>query len=81
MRFQITMNMPSRSGNSVHQVIADHPSGSLFEFIQLLNEADFIVVDEVYKDNEGGRSSNYYPVGSLGINSRYVGKVKVLNGP
>jgi hypothetical protein len=32
MKFFITMNMPSRSGGSVHQIIGEHSAGSLEEF-------------------------------------------------
>jgi hypothetical protein len=78
MRFQITMNMPSRSGNSVHQIIADHPAESLSEFAEDLGNDEFIIVQEVYKDNEAGKASNYYNVGFIAINRRFVGKVKVL---
>jgi len=51
MRFQITMNMPSRSGNSVHQIIGEHPANSLGELVDDLSNSDFIIVDEIYKDN------------------------------
>ena len=78
MRFQITMNMPSRSGNSVHQIIADYPAKSLEEFADDLRNDEFLIVQEVYKDNDAGKASNYYKVGDLVINRRYVGKVKVL---
>ena len=80
MRFQITMNRPSRSGNSVHQIIADYPAETLDAFVDALTENNFLVVEEVYKDNEAGKSSNFYKVGDIAINSRYVGKIKVLNG-
>lgn len=79
MRFQITMNMPSRSGSAVHQIIGEHPARSLDELVDILSHADFIVVDEIYKDNEGARGmGNFYSVGKIAINPLFIGKIKVL---
>lgn len=79
MRFQITMNMPSRSGNSVHQIIGEHPAKSLEELTEALAHSDFIIVDEIYKDNEAMRGAgNFYSVGKIAINPLFIGKVKVL---
>ena len=79
MRFKITMNMPSRSGNSVHQIIGEHPAQSLEELTQVMSHADFIVVDEIYKDNDAVRGvSNFYSAGKIAINPLFIGKVKVF---
>lgn len=79
MRFQITMNMPSRSGNQVHQIIGEHPAESLEEFIAAFEGVDFLIVEEIYRDNEAGKSSaGFYPVGHVAINPMYVGKIKIL---
>lgn len=79
MRFQLTMNMPSRSGNSVHQIIGEHPAKSLEELVDELSNSDFIIVDEIYKDNDGGRgAANLYSVGKIAINPLFIGKIKVL---
>ena len=79
MKFLITMNMPARSGVPIHQIICEHPSSSLEEFVEALQGNDFLVVDEFYRDTEAPRGlDNYYPVGSIAINYRYVGKVKVM---
>lgn len=79
MRFQITMNMPSRSGNSVHQIIGEHPANSLGELVDELSNSDFIIVDEIYKDNEAARGmGNFYSVGQIAINPLFIGKIKVL---
>jgi hypothetical protein len=73
------MNMPSRSGNSVHQVIGEHPAKSLEELTDLLSHADFIIVDEIYKDNDAARGvGNFYSVGQIAINPLFIGKIKVL---
>lgn len=79
MRFQITMNMPSRSGNSVHQIIGEHPAQSLEELTDALSDSDFIIVDEIYKDNESVRGAgNFYSVGKIALNPLFIGKVKAL---
>lgn len=79
MRFQITMNMPSRSGNSVHQIIGEHPAKNLEELTEALSDSDFIIVDEIYKDNEAVRGSgNFYSVGKIALNPLFIGKIKVL---
>jgi len=76
MKFVITMNMPARSGTAVHQVVADYPVKSLEDFLQALTDNDFLMVEEYYKDPANGALSSN---GFIGINYRFVGKVKVLN--
>jgi hypothetical protein len=79
MRFQITMNMPSRSGNSVHQIIGEHPAKSLEELTDIMSHADFVIVDEIYKDNGAvAGNANFYSVGKIAINPLFIGKVKVF---
>lgn len=75
MRFLLTMNMPSYSGNSVHQINAEYPVNSLEEFVKTLATNDFIVVEEFYKDRNDGE---YYSRGHVVLNHRYIGKIKVL---
>lgn len=76
MRFQITLNMPSRAGNPVHQIIGDSPAKSLQEFLEELQDNEFVIVREVYKDQETGE---YYPVGEVAINPNVIGKIKIFN--
>jgi hypothetical protein len=71
------MNMPSRSGNSVHQIIGDHPAKSLSELIDVMSQSDFIIVEEVYKENDPNRTS-YFSVGDIAINPLFIGKIKVF---
>lgn len=80
MRFQITMNMPARSGNSVHQIIADHPASDLHAFVDVISNTDFVIVNELYKDDTLPRShSQYYSSqGELALNPLFIGKIKVL---
>lgn len=74
MRFQITLNMPSFSGNSVHQVVGEYPVDSLAEFIEAMSRSDFIIVNEMYRHAE---NKQYYEAGEVAINPMVVGKVKV----
>lgn len=77
MRFLVIMNMPSYTGNAVHQMHVDHKaSNSLEDFVDALSNNDFVVVEEFYKDRP---DMDYYSVGDIAINHRYVGKVKVFN--
>jgi hypothetical protein len=75
MRFAITLNMPSHKGNLVHQVVGDYPVDSLEEFLDELAECEFIIVDEIYKDDITKESRVNGPIG---INRLFVGKVKAL---
>ena len=75
MRFLITMNMPSYSGNQVHQIQAEYPVKSLQDFIDALTQNDFVIVEEYYRDQT---TKADYSRGFMAINHRYVGKIKVL---
>ena len=78
MRFQITLNMPAKSGNLVHQIIGEHEAESLREFAEVLNDSQFVTVTEMYKDSDSGaRLGNLYAVGEITINTALIGKVKV----
>ena len=77
MRFQITLNMPAKSGNLVHQIIGEHPAETLREFTEILNESQFVTVVEMYKDSDSGaRLGSIYAVGEITINTGLIGKVK-----
>ena len=81
MKFLITMNMPARSGSAIHQIMAEHPATSLQEFILQLEEDNFVIVEEFYKDQQSPKfSPHYYSAGITAINQRYVGKVKLMTG-
>ena len=68
----ITMNMPSHSGNLVHQIICDAPRWqSEAQVIKDLKENQFLILDEMYKDN-----GELYFHGKVMINTGFVGKVK-----
>lgn len=73
MRFLVTLNMPSRKGELVHQVICEYPVSSIDGFLEAINENDFILVEEFYRkpDNAG-----FYSVGLMILNTMHIGKVK-----
>lgn len=73
MRFIVTMNMPSRKGELVHQVICEYSVSNIESFLEAVNDADFILVEEFYRrpDNAG-----FYSVGMVILNTMHIGKVK-----
>jgi hypothetical protein len=73
MKYLVTLNMPSRKGELVHQVVCEHPSGSMEEFLEAVQDNDFILVEEFYRKPE---SAGFFPVGPLIINTMHIGKVK-----
>ena len=76
MRFLITLNMPSASGNLVHQVNAEYPCDSLEDFVEALTTNDFVIIQEFYRDQNTREDINR---GLVAINHRYVGKIKIIN--
>ena len=76
MRYIFTLNMPSKAGNPVHQIIGDHPAKTLEDLIEVLYDDGIIIVDEIYRDNNSG---NYYSVGPIALTLTVIGKIKVLN--
>jgi hypothetical protein len=73
MKFLITMNMPSRKGEMVHQVVCEYHSKNLSDFfVELLNN-DFILVEEFYRKPENG---GFYSVGMVILNTMHIGKIK-----
>lgn len=74
MKFLVTMSMPSYSGNLVHQMIVEHPSDGLEEFVEALTRNDFVIVEEFYKINNS--NDEYSSRGMVVLNHRYVGKIK-----
>lgn len=72
MRVLITLNMPSRNGNSVHQVSADVEQENMRDFCDHLTDNDFIIVNEIYRNSSGG----IFPRGKLILNTKWIGKAK-----
>ena len=78
MRFQFTLRLTSRAGHQVHQIVGEHESESLEELVQVLNDHDFIIVEEYYRDNSAnGVNGNLYAAGMVIMNTGLIGKVKV----
>jgi len=73
MRFQVTLNMSSRAGSPVHQIIAETKHSSLHAFMEDINEHGYVVVDELYRDAE---EKSFYRAGQIAISASVVGKVK-----
>lgn len=74
VRFFFTMNMQSRSGNPTHQVIGEVYGATTLEgLLLLLENQDFIAVNEFYKNPDG----SYYSRGDTLLNTMHIGKVKV----
>jgi hypothetical protein len=74
--FFITMNMQSRSGNPTHQVVCSVSGATtLSDIMAILDQQDFLLVEEFYKRPDGG----FYSVGEIILNTVHIGKVK--SGP
>jgi hypothetical protein len=70
--------MPSFSNNLVHQVICDHSSESLSEFTEVINDSDFIIVDQFYNvKNEETGERHWEHKGAITINTSLIGKVQI----
>ena len=51
MKFLVTMVVPSKSGALVHQVILQHDSESLDDFYEEVTECDFVMGEEIYRED------------------------------
>ncbi len=74
MRFLVTLNMPSRKGELVHQVVCEYPCETIEDFHAVLQGEDFVLVEEFYRKAE---NAGFFPVGPLILNTMHIGKVKV----
>lgn len=72
MKFYLTLNIPTKNGMS-HQVIGEHPSTTLEEFQEALNEDDFILLQEWHPQPDGRLTNE----GQMLVNHQMVGKVRV----
>ena len=73
MRLLITLNMPSRKGELVHQVVCEYPCDIIEDFLATLQNMDFILVEEFYRKAE---NAGFFSVGPLILNTMHIGKVK-----
>ena len=80
MNFLITVNMPGKKaredgGQPVHQIFCTHPAKSLTEFMALLSDDGYAIVEEFYKDARDP-SAPAESRGKIAISYQVVGKVK-----
>lgn len=76
MRFVLTMNMPSSTGSVIHQIIFDHPSRSVKELCELLNDEMFIVGRQIYKRFSQDEAPVFLDRGDIIVNTAHIGKVQ-----
>lgn len=75
MRLKIMLNMPLKNGQPVHYVLGEVDLNSLDEFMVLVEECDFIMVREFYRDID---SQKYFDLGDIMINTSLIGYAKEL---
>jgi|APFre7841882654_1041346.scaffolds.fasta_scaffold50841_5 hypothetical protein len=82
MRFILIMNMaqrgarPSDPGTFTHQIFIEHPADNIAEFMRLLDNSNFIMAKELYKDPMGDRELSEGK--TIGINTHYIAKVRPI---
>ncbi len=88
MRFQFTLNMPSRGvresdlrdgyrstgQNLVHQIYGEHPASDLNALAKIISGVEFLIVEEFYRNKDGGTKS----VGNIALNPLFIGKIKAV---
>ena len=75
-KFVLTMNMPSRKGNEVHQVIAGHSAATLDEFAAEIDGRDFVVVEEFYYSSDD--KSKLFSRGRTAVSCFHIGKIRMI---
>ena len=73
----MTLNMGTFKVNIVHQIIADADASSCKSLCDLMNDADFIVVEQYYNmSEEHVRVQDWQYKGEIVINTAHIGKVQ-----
>ena len=80
MRFNFTLNMPSRSGNAVHQIIGEYPAKSLADLLAAIAATDFLLVEEFYVKRDSSDISTLESAGPIALNPLFIGKIKETEG-
>jgi hypothetical protein len=77
MKFMVTMNMPnSRQDGIIHQLIVEHPSEDCEEFCEVLSDAPFVLVRQLYFDDDRRTGERVWvDRGDMIINCSHIGKV------
>lgn len=74
MKFLFTINLPSKAGYPVQNVIGEvEIVDSIDKLIDLLNNEQFVMVKEIYRNPELG---THFEVGTLILNTNLIGKIK-----
>jgi hypothetical protein len=86
MRFEIVMHMPVRGNEKredsrgvpqpvplIHRLIVEHPAETLEDFLDILQNFDFVIVEEFFPDPY---TKAYTSHGYIALNHRYIGKIK-----
>ena len=76
MRFLLTMHMPSANGNPVHQLTVESESNSCEEFLDELNDNEFVLVNLLYKYNSVSGETSWEDKGQIILNTSVIGKVQ-----
>lgn len=73
-KYKITLNMPSKRGAMVHQVLCIHPADTLLELMQQWRDEGFIIVTELYNQDDGKLAPN----GEIALTDMIGAKVSYL---
>jgi hypothetical protein len=76
VRLLITMNMASAQGFAVHQVTVDHASKDLSEFLDVVNDFEFIMARQWYRSKTPNGEVSWKDRGDIVINTAHIGKVQ-----
>lgn len=81
MRFMFTLNMPSHTGNPVHQVIGEYPVKDLDQLLAKIASEDFLLVKQYYiqREQHSGRKFLEYR-GEIALNPLHIGKIAEMDG-
>jgi hypothetical protein len=76
MRFLLTMHMPSANGNPVHQLTVESDCNSCEEFLEELNDSEFVLVNLLYKYPSATGETSWEDKGEIILNTSVIGKVQ-----
>jgi len=81
MRFLFTLNMASFKHQPIQQIIGDHPAPDLNRLKNVLDENDFIIVDQYYhlRDTESNPVREWRYKGPVMLNATIIGKVQIYS--
>jgi len=76
VRYLLTMNMPSAKGYAVHQLTVDHPAPNINEFMEELQDNEFIMCTLMYRVEKENYEREWQDRGKMIINTSVVGKAQ-----